>query len=149
MRDDDVISLSGLVLEVARGLERGVACVHRAHGLQGNEFSALIRLSRNPGRQMRMSALASQLGVSNSGTTSIVDRLAGRGLVTRDVDPADRRSWVVRLTDDGDDLLRADVADLLPVLREVLVAPLGEDAASFVGVLERVRAEVAPGATAR
>lgn len=149
MRDDDVISLSGLVLEVARGLERSVACVHRAHGLQGNEFSALIRLSRNPGRQMRMSALASQLGVSNSGTTSIVDRLAARGLVTRDVDPADRRSWVVQLTDDGDDLLRADVADLLPVLREVLVAPLAEDAGSFVDMLERIRAEVAPGATAR
>ncbi len=87
--------------------------------------------------------------MANSGTTSIVDRLAARGLVTRDVDPADRRSWVVQLTDDGDDLLRADVADLLPVLREVLVAPLGDDAAAFVGVLERVRAEVAPGATAR
>lgn len=86
--------------------------------------------------------------MSNSGTTSIVDELAARGLVTRDVDPADRRSWVVQLTDDGDDLLRADVADLL-VLREVLVAPLGDDAAAFVGVLERVRAEVAPGATAR
>jgi len=40
-------------------------------------------------------------GHRRSTLTSIVDRLEGRGLVTREIEPADRRSFRVRLTPRG------------------------------------------------
>jgi DNA-binding MarR family transcriptional regulator len=53
------------------------------------------------GGDSRMGTLASQLGVSLSGATGLVDRL----VVERWVDPEDRRSVIVRLGAEGQDLV--------------------------------------------
>ena len=73
-----------------------------------------------------------------SGTmTNRVDRLAARGLVTRDPNPDDRRAVLVGLTDDGrravdgafTDLMAAEqriLADLAPGHRAALTVALRE-----------------------
>ena len=55
--------------------------------------------------ESRMGSLASQLGVSLSSATGLVDRLVEKRLVERWVDPGDRRSVVVRLAAEGQDLV--------------------------------------------
>ena len=53
---------------------------------------------------MRMSDIASALGVSLATATGIADRLVERDLVVRDADPGDRRVVLCRLSDQGEDL---------------------------------------------
>jgi len=47
---------------------------------------------------MTATALAASCGISSNALTTVVDRLAGRGLVQRIRDPADRRRVVISLT---------------------------------------------------
>jgi DNA-binding MarR family transcriptional regulator len=57
------------------------------------------------GGEARMGTLAPQLGVSLSSATGLVDRLLEKRLVEREVDPDDRRSVIVRLAAEGQDLV--------------------------------------------
>jgi len=53
---------------------------------------------------MRMSDIASSLGVSLATATGVVDRLVERDTVLREADPNDRRVVLCRLSDKGEDL---------------------------------------------
>ena len=55
-------------------------------------------------QRMRMSTLASALGITFSGATGLVDRLVERELVERQADPEDRRTVVCCLTHQGQEL---------------------------------------------
>lgn len=59
---------------------------------------ALRRLTRGP---LTLRALATELFTDSPYTTLIVDDLEARGLVTRTVNPADKRAKLVALTDEG------------------------------------------------
>ncbi len=112
---DERVTLVGLLLEAHRGLVRELDLLARRHGLSGVEFSALLRTSRSPGSQLRMSDLAAQVGLSTSGATTLVERLMTRELLQRAPDPGDRRALVVTLTPTGstllDQMLRGDVVE--------------------------------------
>jgi MarR family transcriptional regulator, negative regulator of the multidrug operon emrRAB len=82
------------------------------------------------------------LGLSHSGGVRIVNRLAARGLVARESDPADRRAVRLHLTADG----RRTAAHILAVRNETLralIAPLtARETADLVRLLERLLAAV-------
>lgn len=141
---DPRIELAGLFLEAHRGLIARLAEVHNSHGLQGSEFTCLLRLSRSPGRQLRMTDLATQTGTSTSGITTIVERLLTAGLVTRVTAPSDRRSLIVQLTDAGAARLTDDLTDLLAVIELNLEVPIGRQRSSFERALRQIRDTVAP-----
>ena len=61
-------------------------------------LAQLHRLQHSHPEGLRMSALSRYLMVTGGNVTSLVDELAKEGLVTRQVDPADRRSARVALT---------------------------------------------------
>ena len=63
-------------------------------------FDILAQLDRADG-DMTMGQLSSQLMVSNGNITGLVDRLVQEGLVLRKPAPGDRRTQLVRLTDEG------------------------------------------------
>jgi DNA-binding MarR family transcriptional regulator len=72
----------------------------RAHGLAGaRDWIVLSELSTGP-RQTQL-ALAQSLGLDKTTMTSLLDRLEGRGLVTRCTDRHDRRARIPELTEDG------------------------------------------------
>ena len=81
--------------------------LRREHGLAVTEFDVLSRLSSASGKQLGMSALAHRAMLSPAGTTHLVTRLERDGLVTRSVDPADRRKWFTGLTEKGGRVLLA------------------------------------------
>jgi len=64
------------------------------------QLRALILL-RHRGGGCRMSELAALLGTGLPATTSMVERLEGKGLVARRPDPGDRRVVCCELTVDG------------------------------------------------
>jgi DNA-binding MarR family transcriptional regulator len=68
-------------------------------------FDYLAQLDRHPDG-LRMNVLSRYLMVTGGNVTGLTDQLVKEGLVERTEDPEDRRSWRVRLTDQG----RADFA---------------------------------------
>jgi DNA-binding MarR family transcriptional regulator len=76
--------------------------VLRQHGLTPGEFDVLGALRRSgPGCTLIPSQLSALLMMSRAGMTNRLDRLEAAGLIERALDPADRRSFRVRLTEKG------------------------------------------------
>ncbi|MFZ5608668.1 MAG: MarR family winged helix-turn-helix transcriptional regulator [Pseudomonadota bacterium] len=63
-------------------------------------FDVLSALERNP-KGLTMGALSSALMVSNGNVTGVVNRLIKDGLIIREVDAKDRRTFRVRLSPQG------------------------------------------------
>lgn len=77
-----------------------------AHELSVVEFTVLDALSRQDGWHLRMAQLARATGLSPSATTRLVNRLEGRGLITRILCEDDRRGIYTEPTAAGRRLLR-------------------------------------------
>ncbi|KJL41015.1 MULTISPECIES: MarR family winged helix-turn-helix transcriptional regulator [Microbacterium] len=58
-------------------------------GISDIDARALLFVVGNPGT--RPTVLREYLGITSAGVTTLIDRLVGRSLVRRDVDPSDRR----------------------------------------------------------
>jgi DNA-binding MarR family transcriptional regulator len=100
--------------------------VLRQHGLNPGEFDVLMALRRSgPGCTLIPSQLSALLMMSRAGMTNRLDRLEASGLVERTVDPADRRSFRVRLTEKGRSIIDAAMtehAELVNAVGRVLSA---------------------------
>jgi DNA-binding MarR family transcriptional regulator len=78
----------------------------------------------------RVQELAAGLGLSVGGASKSADRLERRGWLRRVENPADRRSLLLELTDEG--LATAATGDALveSVLREQVIPRIGDDGAA-------------------
>ncbi|MCX7784342.1 MAG: MarR family transcriptional regulator, partial [Meiothermus sp.] len=63
-------------------------------------FDLLAQLERHP-EGLRMGELSRRMMVTTGNVTGITDQLEAEGLVRREVDPRDRRSFTVKLTPKG------------------------------------------------
>ena len=70
-------------------------------GLTLAENLVLCQVAMAPGRRLRMVDIAGHLTIGKSAVTKTVDRLEERGLITRERDPADRRTVYAALTAEG------------------------------------------------
>ena len=91
--------------EVAAGLERLLALIRwlSPPGLSLTTAATLGTLDRSG--PCRLTALASNEGVTQPAMTQLVGRLADAGLVARGADPEDGRVVHVRITDEGRELV--------------------------------------------
>jgi DNA-binding MarR family transcriptional regulator len=83
--------------------------LREAHELPLAFFEALFFVSRAPRGSMRVGDLARALRVTVGGTSKLVDRIEGAGLIAREPDPDDRRASRVVLTTTGRRKLTAAV----------------------------------------
>jgi MarR family transcriptional regulator, lower aerobic nicotinate degradation pathway regulator len=91
------------------------------HGVTPVQYAVLQALANMPGIDQR--SLARSIGFDTSTIASVVDRLEGRALVRRGLDPADRRVRLLSLTAAGHALLVA----VQPAMRRAqarMLAPL-------------------------
>ncbi len=63
-------------------------------------FDLMAQLDREP-QGIRLGELSKRMMVTNGNLTGLVERLVQEGLVLREVDPDDRRAFVVRLSKAG------------------------------------------------
>ena len=88
------------------------------------EYQVMARLSQSPERTLRMSLLADLANSSLSRLSHLVKRLEDRGLVRRELDPADGRFTNAILTDEGFEVLAeaapAHVAHVRSLVIDVL-----------------------------
>lgn len=148
--DDDRLTTAGLFFEAHAGLtaalERRLS--QECGGLSVQSFEVLMRLTRSPGQQLRMSDLAAQVAMSPSGLTRAVDRLEAGGLVERASCPTDRRGAYAVLTDAGRSLVDAAVPLHLEHLDEYFTGILEPDElAQLTATLRKLRDHVNPTAS--
>lgn len=112
--------------------------LRQRHDLSVTEFDALVHLPPTGG--LRHQQLADRVILTRSALTRMVDRLAVRGLVTREPSSTDRRGVRICLTEDGRRTRRAAVRTNNEVVREVfghLLEPT--EAEVLVRILHRLR----------
>jgi DNA-binding MarR family transcriptional regulator len=95
------------VQRAARALARRFDEVLRPFGLTNGQFSLLMSLNRP--EPPSMGPVASLLAMDRTTLTAALKPLERRGLVKVLKDPSDRRSRILKLTTDGQDLLAGAV----------------------------------------
>ncbi|MGN9839564.1 MarR family winged helix-turn-helix transcriptional regulator [Nonomuraea sp. H19] len=98
-----------------------------AAGLTHPQFEILVRLSDEPGRQMRMTELARGVVVSKSALTYQITQLEKAGLVKRATCPSDERGVLAVLTDAGARCLERVAPGHLEVVRAYLIDRLSRE----------------------
>lgn len=109
------------IKRIARQLDAFRKHEFAAAGLDLWEFDVLSALRRagEPYALTPKQLLMSNL-VSSGTMTNRIDRLAGRGLVIREDDPADRRSVLVRITPEGLERVDDAIERLIAIEHELL-----------------------------
>jgi DNA-binding MarR family transcriptional regulator len=118
------------LLRVAGSIESHVEAKLSEIGLSLPKLAALHRLVE-AGDSLPLGHLAERLACVKSNVTQLVDRMEADGLVSRELDPTDRRSRLAVITDRGRTLYRQGVrvreqseAQLFAVLSPVESAQL-------------------------
>lgn len=100
--------------------------------LTASEINVLANLA--DGRTRSIGELGSDTATRPTTLTSVLDRLVRKGYVTRELDPADRRSFRVSLTTDGRGVAGAARAAAEDLERTALAAVSQADLAGFRAV---------------
>lgn len=94
------------------------------HGFGVDAYGVLVTLVGAPEGTLPIGELGERRNLSPSGISRSVDRLARVGLVERATNPDDRRSLLVRLTDDGLRRLREAQVTHHATVRALLLSQL-------------------------
>ncbi|MDH6539895.1 MarR family winged helix-turn-helix transcriptional regulator [Streptomyces lavendulae] len=107
------------------------------HGIVTSQFEFLRFLRDHPGA--RVADLAAEFAIGIGATSKGIDRLEKQAWVGRRINPSDRRSSLLDLTDDGRELVEAAEATFTSTLAEltadILGGPSGPAAAQILSEL--------------
>lgn len=134
--DTSPLEVLSRLSRLARHLDRARRQVFAEHDLEPSEFDVLSAL-RRAGEPYELSpgTLLAQTLVTSGTMTNRVDRLAGKGLVARRADPADRRGVRVHLTPSGQRRVDAAMARLLEYEHAILADLAPSDRARLAALL--------------
>jgi DNA-binding MarR family transcriptional regulator len=107
--------------------------------LSREQLAALTTLARD---DLRMSDLAAELGLSESATTRLVDRLEAAGLVRRIPFESDRRCVVAGLTPEGHRVMDGVREERRQFLKEILQTLPARERAELVRLFGTVASEL-------
>ncbi|MBP0602481.1 MarR family winged helix-turn-helix transcriptional regulator [Aeromonas sanarellii] len=134
--DCSPMGVLGRVARMAAIAGREVSEELKECGLLGSDFDILATL-RRAGEPLTPTALYQSAMLSSGAMTARLDKLAQRGLITRQAAPDDRRSLLVNLTDAGLALVDEAVERHLANERRLLAPLTGEEQAQLAGLLKR------------
>jgi MarR family transcriptional regulator, organic hydroperoxide resistance regulator len=101
--------------------------------LNAAEINALANLAE--GGTLNVRQLSEQTGTRASTLTGVLDRLADRGYLTRELDPSDRRSFRLPLTAAGQAVAARVLAAVADLEREAMAGLSAIQIAGFHAVL--------------
>lgn len=87
--DSSALTLGQALRQYLDARNAAMVTARASLGISDIDARALLFVVGNPGT--RPTALREYLGITSAGVTTLIDRLVGRSLVRRDVDPTDRR----------------------------------------------------------
>ncbi|MCS6548315.1 MarR family transcriptional regulator [Curtobacterium flaccumfaciens pv. flaccumfaciens] len=128
-------------------LDRRVGAVLAEHDLLPGEFDLLatLRRSGSPHRLAVGQMLAATM-VTSGAVTNRLNRLVAKGYVTRETDPANRRSVLVTLTDHGLKVVDAALARHVENERALLGTLSSDEEQQLAGLLRKLLLGLGDGA---
>lgn len=125
--DTSAMGIIGRLSRITRIMERQLQVVYTRHGLQAGEFDILATLYRNQAgpRGLTPGELTGSAMVTSGAITNRLDRLVAKDLITREVDPANRRTVRIALTELGQQTIGDALTDHV-ANEELLLAGMPE-----------------------
>lgn len=130
------LKLAGVMFKLAPALD---SQLQRDSDLTHFDYLCLAMLSETEDRTLTMSELASKTNASLSRLSHVITKLERRGWVCRAPSPTSKRVTLVRLTDDGWDVLVKAAPGHVETVRALVFDGLSHD---DVLALERVSAHI-------
>jgi MarR family transcriptional regulator, negative regulator of the multidrug operon emrRAB len=113
------ILLSRLLQHIGRGMASMLEIQIRPFGLTEAEFRVLATLFSQPEGCAHPSDLCAKTSLSPANMSRISDALVNRDLITRLSSVHDRRKMVLRITEQGEELVRRLLPTMYAPLREI------------------------------
>ena len=140
--DRDAISACVPLLYFHRELDAALEQHYQAYGLSRGRWYALMHLYKAGEEGRTPAELADQSGVSRAAMTGLVDSLVESGHVARGDVGEDRRTYRVRLTPRGTDLMASVLPDHLQRMQSLMQALTPAERDQFVELVEKLRERV-------
>ncbi len=129
-----LIEISNCHSRISKKLEQSLAAVH---GLGLSEYLALYYLD-NANTPLSRIALASELGLTASGVTRLLNPMEKLGLIERQVNERDARLSLVKLSVAGGEKFSNAKVSVERSAADILQELASKEAASLVAVLKKV-----------
>ena len=94
------------------------------------------------------SELSRFLGISRNTVSTLLNGLEAQGLIERHLHPDDRRQWLVRVTPEGEALIRARAPELAAFISSLFDVLTVEEQRSLMALLDKLHAGLAQRAEA-
>jgi DNA-binding MarR family transcriptional regulator len=136
--DTEAMGILGRLKRLTTHLAREVEQVLQQHGLSSSAFDVLATLRRS-GAPYRLSPgdLLAMTMVSSGTMTNRIDQLEKSGFVKRVVNPDDRRSVLIALTDQGLDIVEETVGAHVANQQRLTQSLTGEEKTELDALLRR------------
>jgi MarR family transcriptional repressor of emrRAB len=132
------ILLSRLLQNLGRDMASLLDHQIRPFGLAEAEFRALATLFSRPDGAAHPSDLCAGASQSPANMSRISDALVERGLITRDMSVHDRRRMVLRITEQGEELVRRLLPTLFAPVHETFQDFSPEEQRQLIAQLKRI-----------
>ncbi|MEP6884449.1 MAG: MarR family transcriptional regulator [Gammaproteobacteria bacterium] len=139
------ILLSRLLLHMGREMAATLDQKIRPFGLAEAEFRVLTTLFSQPEGTAHPGDLCSRAAQSPANMSRICDALVGRDLITRVLSAHDRRRMVLRITEQGEELVRQLLPQMFASLRGMLAEFSQEEQVQLIAQLRRLQANLSEG----
>jgi MarR family transcriptional repressor of emrRAB len=136
------ILLSRLLLHMGREMASTFEQKIRPFGLAEAEFRVLTTLFSQPEGVAHPGDLCSRAAQSPANMSRICDALVGRDLITRVLSAQDRRRMVLRITEQGEELVRQLLPKMFASLRSMLVEFSESEQSQLISQLKRLHANL-------
>jgi MarR family transcriptional repressor of emrRAB len=136
------ILLCRVVLQLGREMAADFEQRLRPFGLAEAEFRVLTTLFSQPDGVAHPSDLCARADQSPANMSRISDALVGRDLITRVLSVQDRRRIVLRITEQGEDLVRRLLPKLFVSLRGMFAEFSESEQRVLISQLKRLRANL-------
>ncbi len=132
------VLLSRLLQQLGRDMSSMLDHQIRPFGLAEAEFRALASLYSRPDGVAHPGDLCAVAAQSPANMSRISDALVDRGLITRVMSVHDRRRMVLRITEQGEELVRRLLPTLFAPLREIFKDFSDEEQRQLIAQLQRL-----------
>src|ERR1700730_14500444 len=136
------VLLCRLVLHMGRDMAAGFEQKIRPFGLVEAEFRVLTTLFSQPEGMAHPSDLCARAGQSPANMSRISDALVRRDLITRVLSVQDRRRMVLRITEQGEDLVRRLLPKMTAPLHDIFADFSESEQRQLIAQLKRLHASM-------
>ena len=139
--ESSVLALTLSLYRAMTAFDRAEATELAPHGLTVSQLNILTVLHQAE-RPLTMGELGHAVSVRPANLTGVVDGLTRRSLVERQINPFDRRSYLITETGAGEEFLAGFLPDHRRHLDRLMRGLTGDERAVLADLLERLRQSV-------